>query len=292
MIQFRLGCLCVALAAGLSLWSGEAPARPNIVFILADDLGYMDIGAYNPKAFYETPHIDALAARGMKFTQGYAACPVCSPTRGSILTGKYPPRFGVTDFIGGNRPGRLLPAKNANHLPLEEVTIAERLRDNGYATFFAGKWHLGDGQYTPNAQGFGPGLVGKNQFYYPVSDLQLPDPRDDPKTTERIANEAVKFIRENRDKPFFAYLPFLAVHIPIGARKELVEKYQLKKAHGPADEWGQENYSKVRRVQNRADYAAMLEQLDFAIGRVLEALEHYDVAQKTIVIFMSDNGGL
>src|ERR1043165_7180041 len=103
MIQFRLGCLCVALAAGLSLWSGEAPARPNIVFILADDLGYMDIGAYNPKAFYETPHIDALAARGMKFTQGYAACPVCSPTRGSILTGKYPPRFGVTDFIGGNR---------------------------------------------------------------------------------------------------------------------------------------------------------------------------------------------
>ena len=117
----------------------------------------MDIGANNPKTFYETPHIDRLASQGMRFTSGYAPCPVCSPTRGSIITGKYPPRFGVTDFIGGNRSGKLKPAPNADHLPLEEITIAEALGEAGYTNFFAGKWHLGDGDFSPNAQGFGPG---------------------------------------------------------------------------------------------------------------------------------------
>ena len=144
----------------------QAADRPNIVVILADDLGYMDIGANNPKTFYETPNIDGLAAGGMRFTAGYAACPVCSPTRASIMTGKYPPRTGVTDFIGGTRAGKLRPAPNQDHLALEEVTIAERCRAAGYATFFAGKWHLGTGAYSPNAQGFGPGLTGSGQFYY------------------------------------------------------------------------------------------------------------------------------
>ena len=129
-------------------------AKPNVVFILADDLGCMDIGAFNPKTFYETPTIDGLAKRGMKFTQAYAACCVCSPTRGSILTGKYPPRFGITDFIPGMRSGKVKSAPNADHLPLEEVTIAESLRDAGYATFCAGKWHLGGGEFYPGAQGF------------------------------------------------------------------------------------------------------------------------------------------
>jgi arylsulfatase A-like enzyme len=265
-------------------------AQPNIVFFLADDLGYMDIGANNPKTFYETPNIDRLAKSGMRFTQGYAACCVCSPTRGSIMTGKYPPRFGITDYIGGNRAGKLLPAPNADHLPLEEVTIAERLRDAGYATFFAGKWHLGNGEYSPNAQGFGPGLEGKNQFFYPPAAEPPPDPRDDPKTTDRIANEAVKFIAAHKDKPFFAYLPFLAVHIPIGARSDLIEKYKQKKAE--ADAWGHERASKVRLTQNNAVYAAMLEQLDTAIGRVLHALETNGLSDRTIVVFMSDNGGL
>lgn len=162
-------CLSVGHAAG--------PARPNIVFILADDLGQMDIGAFNPKTFYETPNIDALARRGMKFPQGYAACCVCSPTRGSIMTGKYPPRFGITNFIPGGRAGKLLPAPNADHLALAEVTIAETLRDAGYATFFAGKWHLGGGEFYPGAQGFpkeldnGNGAKGNAQFWYPKSDL-------------------------------------------------------------------------------------------------------------------------
>ena len=206
----------------------------NILFILADDLGQMDIGAFNPKTFYETPNIDALARRGMKFTQGYAACSVCSPTRGSIMTGKYPPRFGITNFIPGGRAGKLKPAPNADHLPLEEVTIAESLRDAGYSTFFAGKWHLGGGEFYPGAQGFpkelenGNGNKGNAQFWYPKSELAVPDHKDDPKTSERIVNEAVKFIGEHKDKPFYAYLPFLAVHTPIGARADLVAKWQEK----------------------------------------------------------------
>jgi arylsulfatase A-like enzyme len=266
--------------------------QPNILFMLADDMGYMDISANNPKSFYETPNIDALAKKGMRFTQGYAACPVCSPTRGSIMTGKYPPRVGVTDYIGANRPGKLLPAPNARQLPLEEVTIAERLRNAGYATFFAGKWHLGGEEYSPNAQGFGPGLIGKGQVFYPPSPDPLPDPRDDPKTTDRIATEAIKFIASHKDKPFFAYLPFLAVHVPIGARPDLVEKYERKKQSAPADAWGRERDSKVRQVQNNATYAAMIEQLDTAIGRVLHALETNGIAERTIVVFTSDNGGL
>jgi len=264
---------------------------PNIVIILADDLGYMDIGANNPKSFYETPNIDNLAKAGMRFTQGYAACPVCSPTRASIMTGKYPPRVGITNFIGGNRAGKLKPADFKDHLELDEVTIARHLKDNGYQTFFAGKWHLGNDAYSPAVHGFGP-VMGNNQIYYPVSQVPAPDPKDDPKTTDRIANEAIRFIAENKDKPFFAYLPFLAVHIPIGAKQELIEKYEKKKVNAPADEWGVERQSKVRRVQNHAAYAAMLEQMDSAIGRVLDALDKNGLKDKTIVVFTSDNGGL
>jgi arylsulfatase A-like enzyme len=271
--------------------TAAAASKPNIVFILADDLGYMDIGANNPQTFYETPNINTLAASGMRFKQGYAACPVCSPTRASIMTGKYPPRTGITDYIPGMRSAKLLSARNANHLPLEETTIAEALRDAGYATFFAGKWHLGDGGFSPKAQGFDPDLTGKNQFYYP-SDSPPTDPKNDPKTTDRIADAAVRFIDAHKDRPFFAYLPFQAVHIAIGARPDLVAKYQLKQAAAPPDAWGTERSSKVRLVQNHAAYAAMLEQMDTAIGRVLAALERNGLAGRTVVVFMSDNGGL
>jgi len=276
---------------------GAAPTKPNIVFFLADDLGYMDVGANNPKTFYETPNIDALAAKGMRFKQGYAACPVCSPTRASIMTGKYPPRVGVTAHIGApqpdkwNRPTKLLPAPYQEYLALEEVTIAEALRDAGYATFFAGKWHLGDGEFSPKAQGFDPNLTGNKQFYYPP-DSPATDPKNDPKTTDRIADAAVRFIDAHKDRPFFAYLPFQAVHIPISARPDLVAKYQRKQASAPPDAWGTERASKVRLVQNHAAYAAMLEQMDTAIGRVLAALDRNRLAERTAVVFMSDNGGL
>jgi arylsulfatase A-like enzyme len=290
--------LLVAISTHGASAAARPPQRPNIVFFLADDLGYMDIGANNPNTFYETPNIDGLARKGMRFTQGYAACPVCSPTRASIMTGKYPVRTGVTDFIGGNRPGKLKPAPNADHLPLEEVTIAERLRDAGYATFFAGKWHLGGGEFSPNAQGFGPGLTsgkgakGNVQFWYPRSDAPGPDPKDDPKTTDRIANEAVRFIESHKDRPFFAYLPFLAVHTPIQARRDLVEKYERKKSAAAPDAWAKERERQVRLVQNHPTYAAMLEQMDAAIGRVIAALDRTGLAERTIVVFTSDNGGL
>lgn len=282
----------------LPILAHAAPTPPNIVFILADDLGYMDIGANNPHTFYETPNIDGLARRGMRFTQGYAACCVCSPTRGSIMTGKYPVRFGITDYIPGMRSGKLKSAPNADHLPLEEVTIAETLQAAGYATFFAGKWHLGGGEFYPGAQGFPKGLTngdgekGSVQFWYPQSGLPVPDHKDDPKTTERIVNEAVQFIDEHKNGPFYAYLPFLAVHTPIGAREELVAKYKKKAASAPVDSWGQERESQVRLVQNNPVYAAMLEQLDSAIGRVLAALDKNALTGRTIVVFMSDNGGL
>jgi arylsulfatase A-like enzyme len=290
------------LAAVLALFAVAAhaatPARPNIVLILADDLGYMDIGANNPNTFYETPHIDALARRGMRFTQGYTACCVCSPTRASIMTGKYPPRTGVTDFIPGMRSGKLRSAPNADHLALAEVTVAEALREGGYATFFSGKWHLGGGEFSPNAQGFGPGLTagdgakGNVQFWYPPSATPPPDHRDDPKTTDRIVSDAVAFIGAHKNEPFFAYLPFLAVHTPIGARADLVAKYEKKKLSAPPDKWGRERERDVRLVQNHATYAAMLEQLDAGIGRVLAALETNGLTEHTVVVFLSDNGGL
>ncbi len=292
----RSNVVALAVFCFTGLLSGRViaddAARPNVVLILADDLGYMDIGPNNPKSFYETPNLDALAISGMRFTQGCAACPVCSPTRASIMTGKYPPRTGITDFIGGNRAGRLKPAPNQDHLALEEATIAERFRDAGYATFFAGKWHLGDGEYSPNAQGFGPGLVGSEMFYYPPSDVPANARRDDPKTTDRIANEAIRFIDAHHDQPFFAYLPFQAVHTPIEAPPELVKKYQQKAAAASADAWGQERERKVRLVQNQPAYAAMLEQMDTAIGRILAALDRAGLADRTIVVFTSDNGGL
>ena len=286
-----LSFLVVGLSGDLLVGAQPEPTiRPNVIFFLADDLGYMDVKANNPRTFYQTPRIDSIAAKGMRFTSGYAACQVCSPTRASIMTGKYPVRTGITDYIGGRRAGKLLPAPNKDHLALEEVTLAEALRNAGYTNFLAGKWHLGTGEFSPNSQGFGPELAGQGQFYYPPSDEPPPSPKDDPKTTDRIANEAVRFIEANANKPFFAYLPFLAVHTPIGARQALIEKYRQKPA--PPEAWGEERQSKVRLVQSNPVYAAMVEQLDSAIGRVLDALERHRLAERTIVVFMSDNGGL
>ena len=284
---FLAACAVLSLPQG-----GSAAPRPNIVFILADDLGYMDIGANNPSTFYETPNIDRLARNGMRFTQGYAACCVCSPTRASIMTGKYPPRVHVTNFIGGRKTGKMLPAPYQDHLALEEVTVAESLRNGGYTNFFAGKWHLGKDSYSPGAQGFDVGFSDGTPFGYGESILPPPNHKDDGKTSDYIANLAVKFIESNRNRPFFAYLPFQAPHIPIQARADLLGKYKRKAESATPDAWGKEGENKVRLVQNHAGYAAMLEQLDSAIGRVISALSSNGVAERTIVIFMSDNGGL
>ncbi len=291
---FLIALGAVLLTPLAALPTAAAPTKPNIIFMLADDMGYMDIGANNPKTFYETPNIDALAARGVRFTSGYAACNVCSPTRASIMTGKYPPRTGITTYIpGGEHNNRkLLPALNGNQLALDEVTIAEALRAAGYTNFFAGKWHLGKGEFSPSAQGFSADLMEVASWYFPAGGATDPKPKDDPKFTDRIADDAVKFIETNRDKPFFAYLPFNAVHIPIGARSELMAKYTAKKNSAPPEAFGTEHDRKVQLVQNNVAYAAMTEQLDTAIGRVLAALDRTGIAGRTIVIFMSDNGGL
>ena len=228
----------------------------------------------------------------MRFTQSYAACCVCSPTRGSIMTGKYPPSFGITDFIPGRRSEKMRSAPHASHLPLAEITIAEALHAGGYSTFFAGKWHLGGGQFYPGAQGFPQALDESAQLWYPKSKTPPPHKNDDPKTTDRIVNEAVAFIDAHTQTPVYAYPPFLAVHTPIGARGDLLAKYEKKKMSAPPDAWGQERARPVRLVQNNALYAAMLEQLDTGIARILAALEKNGLTEKTIVVFMSDNGGL
>lgn len=289
----RLSILMMALAVfgALGQAADEAP-RPNIVLILADDLGYMDIGANNPETFYETPVIDGLAAAGMRFTQGYSACCVCSPTRASIMTGKYPPRVQITDYIGGSRAQKLKPAPYSNHLSLLETTLAERLKSEGYATFFAGKWHLGDGEFQPNAHGFGPELKidGRSQFYFPLD--AAADPVNDPKNSDRIAAAAEAFIAANKDRPFFAYLPFQAVHTAIQAKQELVEKWLKKRELALPDKFIRDSGREVRQVQNHPIYAAMLEQMDSAIGRVVAALDQHGLSGRTIVVFTSDNGGL
>lgn len=293
--SLAVACCEIEAEAGLAADGRDSlpGKRPNFLILLADDLGYMDIGANNPQTFYETPNIDSLARLGIRFTSGYAACCVCSPTRASIMTGKYPPRTGITAWIGCRQSpaSRVLTPPNREHLDLEEVTIAERLREAGYATFFAGKWHLGQGKYAPSAQGFPSNLSGKGQFFYPPTD-KVYSRRDDPKTTDQIADTAVEFISAHKGGPFFAYLPFLAVHVPVAARPDLVQKYERKRASAPPDRWGLERDRQVRLVQNHAAYAAMLEQMDTAIGRVLAAVEKKGLAEQTVVVFTSDNGGV
>jgi arylsulfatase A-like enzyme len=286
--------------------------KPNFVFILVDDLGWMDIGANNPKTFYETPNIDGLATTGMRFTNAYAACPVCSPTRASILSGKYPARIHTTDYFGAAQPAqilkrkrsgrRLLPANYVNRLPLEEVTLAEALGDAGYATFFAGKWHLGGEGYFPEDQGFDVnrggihrgGPYGGKQYFSPYGNPKLKNGPDGEHLPHRLGQETVQFIRANRDKPFLAYLAFYSVHTPLISREDLKKKYQRKARQVTHDgpKFIPEGARKARQVQDHAIYAGMVEAMDMAVGDVLRALDDEDLASRTTVVFMSDNGGL
>ncbi len=288
----------------------KAAENTNIVFFLVDDLGWTDLGCFG-STFYETPNVDKLAAGGMQFTSAYAACPVCSPTRASILTGKYPVRTGVTDYInpaGNNQPAKwrrktkLLPAPYRDHLQLQEVTLAESLKKAGYATFFAGKWHLGIEGKWPEDQGFDVnrggiergGPYGGKQYFSPYGNPRLKDGPAGEHLPDRLATETVKFIEANKDGPFLAYLSFYSVHTPLMARKDLQQKYAAKRMNLPADKeiWGVEGARKVRLVQEHAVYGGMVEAMDQAVGKVLNALERLDLTSNTAVFFMSDNGGL
>jgi len=276
--------------------------RPNVVFILADDLGWADLGCYG-STFYETPNLDRLARQGMRFTDAYAACNVCSPTRASLLTGKYPARLRLTDWLNG-RPDR--PDQKLNRppfqkfLPLEEFTWAEALQAAGYQTAFIGKWHLGaSSNYWPEHQGFDLNLGGCGRGHPPsyFSPYDIPNLPDGPKgeyLNERLTDEALKFLDRARGKPFLLYFAHYAVHTPLQARPEVIKKYQTKAAHlarsGP--EFLPDHGRLVRQIQNHPVYGAMMESLDDSVGRVLNKLAALGLETNTIVIFTSDNGGL
>ena len=300
--------LSSTLSILLLLAGGVIAKEPNVVVFLVDDLGYMDIGANNPDCFYDTPNIDRLSDSGMRFTDGYAANPVCSPTRYSLLTGKYPTRVQATNFFSGKRSGRFNPAPLVNDMAAEEITIAEALKTKGYATFFAGKWHLGHSEELyPQGQGFdiniggwarGGPYTGKKYFApfeNPQMEVESPEGEHLP---ARLARDTAEFIEANKGQPFLAYLSFYSVHTPLQGRPDLVEKYKARAAEIAGEEFADEEQvfgdkpRQVRVLQKHAVYAAMVEAMDEAVGTVLDQLEASGIADNTIVVFTSDNGGL
>ena len=280
----RRGFLAAACTGALT----AAETRPpNIVLILIDDYGWRDTG-YNGSKYYETPNIDRLAREGMTFTDGYSASAVCSPTRAAIMTGKYPARLHLTSHLQGasNRFHftKVLQPSTRLALPLEEVTIAEVLRERGYRTACIGKWHLGAKGFQPAEQGFDVAYAGDeagstNDFFYPtwLKKVTL-EGRNGDYLTDRLTELAAGFIRENKDRPFFLYLPHFAVHTPIQGKPEKVKKYDAK--------------SRAEDPQNYGEYAAMIESVDESVGRILDTLREGGVEKNTLVLFSSDNGGV
>ncbi len=274
----------------------QTVSHPNVVLILIDDMGWKDLGVYGSD-YYQTPQIDRFAQDGIRFTNGYAACTVSSPTRASIMTGKYPARLHLTDWIEGWKfPDAKLRIPNWKmFLPLEEITMAEVFKSAGYATAHVGKWHLGeDKKYWPENQGFdinvggwakgSPNLNkkknsnGSNGYFSPYGNPRLKDGPAGEYLTERLAEEACNFIEENEGRPFFLNLWFYNVHTPLMAKQEKVDKYQ--------------SLADSTRLQNNPVYAAMVEHVDDAVGKIINKLKQLDLYDNTIVVFTSDNGGL
>jgi arylsulfatase A-like enzyme/lysophospholipase L1-like esterase len=297
-------------AAQKAVVKNKTTAKPNIVFFLIDDMGWADVG-FNGSTFYETPNIDKLAKEGMQFTNAYAACPVCSPTRASVMTGKYPTTMKTTDWFGAPQPveaakdksknrKKLLPAPYIEYLPLEETTIAEALKTNGYKTFIAGKWHLGeDEKYWPENQGFDINKGGyfkghPDSYFSPYKNPRLTDGPVGEYLGDRVAAETVSYIEVNKNNPFFAYVPFYEVHTPMQAKDSLIKKYQLKKQKlGLKDEFITRTDGKKTRVSQALPvYAAMVESIDNAVGKILDKIKAAGLEKNTIIVFFSDNGGL
>ena len=300
--------------------------RYNIVLIIADDLGYKDLSCYG-SSFYETPNLDKLAGAGVRFTRGYASCCVCSPTRASIQTGKYPVQVGITDWIPGRSAytdpsptDRWLSAPLKNQLETKELTIADVLKANGYKTFFAGKWHLGETEeYWPERQGYDinkggwkagspnkNNKLGYNGYFAPYGNPRLEDGPLNEYLPERLTTETCKFIEDNKDAPFFVCLSFYLVHIPLQALGDKIGKYEQKamslgldttEAFRTGQPWMKtatgkpENY-RERILQSNTTYASMVEALDENVGRVINKLKEAGLEKNTLVIFTSDNGGL
>ncbi|RYD23934.1 MAG: aryl-sulfate sulfohydrolase [Verrucomicrobiaceae bacterium] len=270
-----------SILAGLLLTLvANASGRPNIVFILADDLGYSDVAAYGNK-FNETPNIDRLVSEGLKFTNGYANGPNCQPTRAALISGQYGARTGI--YTVGSvdrfdwRSQSLRPVENAKGLPLDKVTIAEALRRSGYKTGLFGKWHLGNKpEQHPSKRGFDEAIVSNGRHYKFVTQPQVSYP-EGTYLADFLTDKAVDFIERHRSEPFFLYVPHFGVHSPYQAKPELVEKFRRKKASG---------------AEGDPVYAAMLASVDESVGRITAKLDQLGLSENTLVIFSSDNGGV
>jgi arylsulfatase A-like enzyme len=282
--------LLLALLAVAPVGHSQPVRHPNIVLVVIDDYGWADTGCYG-STYYRTPNIDRLAARGMRFTDAYAAAPVCSPTRAALMTGKHPARLRLTDWLPGrgDMPAqKLLRPAIRQELPLEETTVAEALKRTGYATALVGKWHLGGAGFEPERQGFGLNVAGDHtgtplSYFAPFQRVGrfMPKLENAPAgeyLPDRLTAEAERFIEQRQDKPFFLYLPHYSVHIPMKAKPELIAKYLAL----PAPAQG----------QNNPIYAAMIESMDESIGRLMQKLEQLGLADDTVFIFTADNGGL
>jgi arylsulfatase A-like enzyme len=282
--------------------------KPNIVFILADDLGVYDLSSTG-STLYETPNIDRIGKEGMTFTRGYAASRVCSPSRASILTGKFTARHGVTDWIGAlsgkewttlNRHDKLLPASYMHQIPQEDITLAEALKKEGYITFFAGKWHLGGQGSYPEEHGFDVNVGGWEKgspvggYFSPWENPNLENKRTGEQLSMRLAEETANFMAENKGVPFFAFLSFYAVHGPIQTSQAKWRKYRdkVQELGVPKAGFKMERRLPVRIHQDNPVYAGLVEHMDEAVGLVLQALDSLGLSDDTIVIFTSDNGGV
>jgi len=316
--SLRIGLLAVAIGVAASAGCGRGPveapladATPvrNVVWIIVDDLGWRDIGAAG-STFYETPNIDRLAAAGTRFTQFNTASPVCSPTRASFMTGKHPARVRITNWIGGEQEGMLLQGEYLRQLPLEETTPGEAFKAAGYTTAYMGKWHLGNGEFLPDAQGFDISVAvnGAGQpasYFWPYNREQpsawdVPDLEDGAEgeyLTDRLTDEAVAFLRRHADQKFFLVLSHYAVHTPLQSKDALTEKYEAKAATLPPVDANQTfafegDRAITKRRQDHPVYAGMVESTDDSVGRILDALEELGLSETTAVVFVSDNGGL
>lgn len=284
MLRHLLTLCSAILLTGLA--RAASPTPPNVIVILADDFGWTDLASFGSD-LHETPALDQLARDGMKFTQNYSACTVCSPTRAALLTGKYPARLHITDWIPGAMPAnpKLLVPDWTKFLPHSEVTLAEVFKAAGYATASIGKWHLGGEEYYPTTQGFDVNIAGTDKpapttYHAPWKIATLtPEGQPGEYLTDRLGAEALKFIEQAKDRPFFLYMPHFAVHTPIEGRADLVEKYQKKIRAG-----GNLNHK-------NAAYAAMTESMDTTVGLIRKKLADLKLTERTIILFTSDNGG-
>ena len=293
----------MAFAGGLS------SVPPNVLFILVDDMGYTDLTCTGSD-FYETPNIDRLAAESAVFNFAYAAAPVSSPSRAAIMTGKYPARINLTDYIPGNQAygphaDQMLASQPFNlHLDRNETSIGEAFLRNGYSTFFAGKWHLSETEeYYPERFGFETNKGGNKSghpaggYFSPYKNPQLPDGVKGEYLTDRLTDETIRFLKQKRgNKPFFAYLSYYTVHLPMQAKEEKIEKYRRKLENRVSDEVSDRFYKEgntyYKKCQDMPVYAAMIEHLDDNIGRLMQCLKDEGLDKNTIVVFTSDNGGM